>query len=49
MNIPEKIIGIKYGKYGKEEQSLIIVTESGALLIKTLGKNINLSVIIKFC
>ena len=44
IKIPERIIGLKYGRFGKEENNLIIVTESGALLIKTLNKNISLDV-----
>jgi len=44
IKIPEKIIGLKYGQYVKEPDNLVIITESGALLIKTLNKNVQLDV-----
>ena len=39
-------MSIKFGKFGREEESLVLITESGSLLIKVLQRNVNLDVII---
>ena len=42
--IKEPIFGIKFGKFGREEESLVLITESGSLMIKVLQRNVNLDV-----
>lgn len=41
ITIPETILGIKFGKIGKLEESLFVVSEKGSIYIKQLDKNVN--------
>lgn len=41
---PENIFGIKFGKFGREDETLILITESGSLIVKVLQRNVNFDV-----
>jgi hypothetical protein len=43
----ENIISLKYGKFGREDDCLVLITETGSLIIKALQRNIALEVIYK--
>ena len=42
ISIPEVIFGIKFGKIGKINECLVIVSEKGSIYLKQLEKNVNL-------
>ncbi len=45
IKLNENIFGVKFGKFGKDEERLILITDSGSLIIKSLIQNINLDTI----
>jgi Bardet-Biedl syndrome 1 protein len=42
--VPENIFGMKLGTYGKDEDCLVLITETGSLIIKSLLNNLSLDV-----
>jgi Bardet-Biedl syndrome 1 protein len=40
--LQENIFGMKFGRFGKNEETLVMISESGSLVMKSLTKNINL-------
>jgi Bardet-Biedl syndrome 1 protein len=45
LKLSENIFGVKFGKFCKDEERLVIITESGSLIIKSLSQNINLDTV----
>jgi Bardet-Biedl syndrome 1 protein len=48
IKLSENIFSLKYGKFGREDDCLVLITETGSLIIKALQRNIALEVIYKF-
>lgn len=42
--LTENIFGMKFGKFSKNEECLVIITDSGSLFVKSLSKTVNLDV-----
>lgn len=42
LTLNENIFGLKFGRFGKEEESLVILTDTGSLLIKSLSSTVNI-------